>query len=372
MYQLRTISIKTQSRRLRNISVLLDALNKKGTPKSILQDKVIKLNLKHHYDFKRYISPSGEITSKSKQRNSQSFLNYYSALLNLDLANEQTGFVVPSRIGVTYKVLMELFNTGGQDNAYKLHSHEKAFFFYIILKKDADYFLTIMDLITKLPQSTISDYIKKFKETYLDRLELKFHLPINSVERTKIQDNILRVKNWRNAKRYCEDIVPPRVNWMIDLGLINKKVYADNKKVQLNETGQITCHIFAAQEAKILDVTDNWFIEGYGKLCARIFFDNGATKFWSSVSENEKHSLMKECLFHCQTSFITMGLPRLSVEQSYLFITIYLLFKRQVIIEFTDISMWIGQGRKIGSKKFALRQSARNYESYIAIADGEA
>lgn len=59
-----------------------------------------------------------------------------------------------------------------------------------------------------------------FQDDYLGRLNQR--LSHTRIDRTlgEIQDARQRVMEWRAPKRYSEDIVPTRLNWLIDLGLI--------------------------------------------------------------------------------------------------------------------------------------------------------
>ena len=99
LISLRTISVKTQVRRLRYFQVLMRILESKGYPKEVLARKVINWSEEYHYHFQKYDSPSGEIVPSKTGLVSQSFENYYVAAKNLGLLIEQHGFIIPTRIG---------------------------------------------------------------------------------------------------------------------------------------------------------------------------------------------------------------------------------------------------------------------------------
>jgi hypothetical protein len=95
------------------------------------------------------------------------------------------------------------------NESYRLTQLEKIFYLQQILIHDSDYFLSVLYMISNKGDVIQEKLIEDFQQIYLDRLDYKVNNSFGT-EKLHIIDSISRVKAWRSAKRYCEDIVPPR------------------------------------------------------------------------------------------------------------------------------------------------------------------
>lgn len=368
MYKLRTISIKTQVRRLKYFGAFLEVLSEGGLPKTILEQKILKWSSNYKDDFQRYKSSTGEIIRKESKIKSQSFQNYYQSAIKLNLINEVSNYVKPSRIGFVLKTLKKVSQLKYEiSNVYDLDYTECIFFIYTILLHDADFLLTVLQMVNDQPGKVLEFYIENFQKYYNSRLKKKVRY-LSGPEQTKAIDALNRVMNWRSPKRYCEDLVPPRLNWMLDLNFISDESYIKYKKYELNDLGQRFYCNLPSKDSQIKDIGNSWFKIKLSHLLSCLH-DSHEVRIWDDLSSEEKEKAIMESLYHAGKYFSPINIPRLSVSQTFLFITLFLLSQKKIVVEFQDISGWIGFEKIVNNKKIGLRKAARPEESYIVISN---
>lgn len=355
MYTLRSISVKTQVRRLKYLSIIVTFLNKKGTRRRFVYNRIIKWAKSNVDYFEKLPSSTGEIKESSRKTISNSFKNYIEGGSTLEIFNEYYDLLIPSKIGLSLKAAKQIVKEKLENN-YKLENSEKLTLFYLLLKNDADRLLSVVSLIKQYPGSSLHFLQRKFKDTYKKRLQNKLAY-LKDKERIKTFEALKRVENWRNEERYTEDIVPPRINWLLDLDLLDNNSFSANQ-IELNEKGK---KIFFELE----DINDDWLNSKYFICASTLINKTNTLKVWGNIKNKENYMIGP--LKYCLSNFKVMNLPRLSIEQSFLFISTYLMLVENIIAEFKDIEGYIGFEKQIGNNKIGIRKAARKYESYIAI-----
>lgn len=359
MYRLRTISIKTQVRRLKYFSLFIDFLGSEGLQKQLLEYKILNWSNTYRGDFQKLISPTGEISKEKSKVKSQSFQSYLEATRKLNLIEED---LINIRLSRTSRVLYALkefsHNSKSPINSYQLNSLEKAFFLYNILLNDADIFITVLRMLYEEPGKPLNNYLKSYQKYFISRLKQKLCV-LRPPDSDKAFDALNRVMGWRSPERNCEDIVPPRLHWMIDLCLLS------DKKYELNPQGKIIYEHFPIVE-DIRDIGAEWIENSLADLLSCFFIEH-EIKMWSALGSTQKDEVITESLFYAIKYLSVLNIPRLSVPQTFLFTTLFLLYQKNIKIEFSDISNWIGFEKVINDKKIGLRMAARPEESYIRI-----
>jgi len=366
----RAISIKTQVRRLRYFQILMRILESKGLPKEVLARKVITWSEEHHSHFELYNSSSGEIVSSKKGRLSQSFENYFIAAKNLGLLIEQHGLVIPTRIGEVLGKLSEMDSGLTKlPNAYGLTVLEKFYFPYLLLSKDFDILITLFEMLSQ-GYSELPKFYEDYKTHYSKRLDRKMEF-ISQQDKSKLFDALQRVQGWKNPKRYSEDIIPSRLNWLIDLGLVDENKFPNEERYVLNGSGIRffeNLPTFPPEMQK--EVSPQWLNSNYFGFigeCLKVECEN--FQRWNLLNIEGKQSLISEAIDVFLIRFNTFGIPRLSVEQTCLFISLFSLTKRKVIVEFEEILEWIGFEKEIGTLKLGFRGASRPGESYLIVSN---
>lgn len=373
MVTLRAISIKTQVRRLRYFQVMLKVLSAKGLPKRVLENKIVSWSVDNHVHLEKYISSTGEIVPSMRKQHSHSFENYFQAALNLGLLIEQHGFIIPTRSGeVISKITIDNEGLAVSVNSYQLSYIERIYFLHQILSTDFDAFVTVFKMLHE-GNKKLQEFYKdsNYKKHYLQRLETKNRYISNS-QRNKLLEALRRVKGWRNAERYTEDIVPSRLNWMLDLGFIDQQKYLKNKEYHLNHEGEKAFQFFPRMgDSNFIELQSGWLQKLFFQFVNQISLADIHLNEWAKVSPEQKPQIIMDALDVFMNRFNSFGIPRLSVEQTCLFVSLYVLDKHSIVLETEEILEWIGFEKKLGSYKIGYRGASRPGESYLIVTDGK-
>ncbi len=352
MSELKAISVKTQVRRLKYFSVFSEILGKKGKNINSFNHAIISWAENNHVDFENYYSSTGEINPRKKKKAPQSLANYLDAAKALGLINQDKGWLFPTRYSLILKSIIKKESIDST-NKYELSDLEKLFFLYILTSFDTDRFLCVYDLVLQYQGLHFKDYQKKFKPHYIDFLEEKL-LDANELNKQEILEALNRVRNWKSAIRYSEDIVPPRVNWFLDLAIIDQMKFEETRTIVVKET--------------IVEIN---------KLQGEFFFNNSIDLLGISgltVWENENNSSKEELIFKflqlAKNLFGVLNLPRLPLEETLLFLSLKILQENFIVVETKQLEEWIGIEKKIKRLTIGIRKSGRTYESYLYIKNG--
>jgi len=363
--KLRIVSLKTQVRRLRYFSVFIRTIAEAGSKKGYIQDEIIKWSLSSHDYFITLASPTGEIIRPRTKIYSQSFLNYYNAFKVFNIFTEENELVILTRMGKMGKAL--LIEQKNFDYTYRLTETEKLLTYFMIIQSDADYIISLLEALNSEPNKSQEYFIKNFKEIILNRLNKKISYSSTS-SRYRIFDAINRIKNWRNAERYCEDIVPPRFNWFIDLDLVDVESFRKCSTYKLSNKGLNLLTRFQNYDQKYRDISDQWLEESFCN-SSILLLDKNEFKFFAIYNDNEKTQILENVIEKSITNFRILNLPRLSLNQAIYFLIFSLLVQHSIVCEYKEIVNWIGFQRKIGKRKIGIRKTAREYESYLYFTD---
>jgi hypothetical protein len=367
MLQFRISNIKTQVRRLKYFTVIIDSIGKDGIKKELLQNKILQWN--RNNEIEHLTKYTGIISKSPNTLFSQSFKNYLDAAFQWKLINNEFDQIYFSRSSQVYRALKnELDNEhAGENDNFQLNDLEKMFYLRIILEKDADIFLTILTMLEKEEKPILDTYLSKFQEYYKNRLISKTQ-KIDSLYKYKLSDAINRVNKWKSAKRYSEDLVPSRCNWMLDLGLINDYKFKELKQYHLNDLAlRLKNSTLYYNDDGIIDINTEWIETHFIHLVKNVYVSDKNFEVWQNINEDLKISIFSEILNLLLKYFRVLGMPTLSLEQSMLFSTFYIFYKYKIVCEYYDLENWIGINKFLDNRKIGVRKSTRNYESYLYI-----
>ena len=369
MSLLQYITVKTQVRRLKYFSIALKFLSKSGLQKQIFSNLLIKWSKENHAELQKYKSSSGEIILGEAKSVSNSFNSYFNGLLQLELIIEQGNFIIPSKSADILNILLEyLRNDLYANNPYELTFVEKTFFLTNLFEKDYDILILVLELIYIYPSQKLEFYLENFQQAYLKRLEKK--LENQKIENASaVIEAIQRISSWRSAKKYSEEYVPQRVNWLIDLGFIDEENWK-SKIISLNDKAT---EFFAniklnSQLEKEYNIFDNdWFSNSFILTISTFYFNKNNLTFWADLGEFKKDELIDECLIIAAKNFSVLGIPRLSAKSTLLMSSLLMLHKYSIVLDLKDIIDWIGSGKKISNRNYSFRRAEREGESYFII-----
>lgn len=108
-----------------------------------------------------------------------------------------------------------------EENVFILDKIDKLFFLRQILVNDPLYIWSILDIIYIGSQPIDLTALKKdFVKYVLDEVERNKLFSKNNLLRQQLNEIQKRIKSWSKPLVYLEHIIEPRVNWLVDLGLL--------------------------------------------------------------------------------------------------------------------------------------------------------
>ena len=151
---------------------------------------------------------------------------YIDTAVNLDFLIKINNIYSTGKLLKVYQVLNRQFSS--DSNVFKLSDFDKLFFLENILINDFFYFRNLLEIIYINDQISYSEIINIYTDKLLN--QLKELNTANDFDRNrKVANNInvilKRISNWEKPEKYLEHIIMPRLNWMLDLDLIE----LDNK-----------------------------------------------------------------------------------------------------------------------------------------------
>jgi len=226
------LSTNTKVRRLGYFKILsLFLTEAKQIPASVINKK-----------FENYCSKYSELLEYNKFKKGliKKTKTGISAKPYIDTAND-LGFLNKINnvyhIGKSFKVYQVIqHESTDSTNIFQLTTFDTVYFLECILKNDFFYFTNLLELIFVKEVITYSDIISAFQQKLIDCLH-DYRTQELIIERKTIReiDKIIhRIKSWESPEVYLEHIIMPRLNWMLDLGIIT----GTSNEFQITEIGK--------------------------------------------------------------------------------------------------------------------------------------
>ena len=146
------------------------------------------------------------------------------------------------------KALLPFLRQAPAQNPFELTNAERCAYLYWLLLKDSDRLLTVIRMLVEEGSQPLSDLQSAFPAFYLQQLQARMLTAEEHVARDILAARN-RVAHWKKGtKRSIENIVPPRIHWLANLGLVS--IENDGKRwSRLTEMGtQLSQYLLKIQE----------------------------------------------------------------------------------------------------------------------------
>lgn len=344
--------LNTQTRNLKVLSFLLNCLNKKTLPIEILKRQAIEWSIKLEKSSLKYRNSTGKLTEKN--RVTKAFLHYIDLLVELGLITRINQVVRNTKYGLVFNLLKSKSDANFNET-YKLADFEVLFFFYTLLKLDADGLITILKIIHEKESGLKEiDVRERFAKGLQERFRSK---AVYSSGKTKMKSEEL-YRNYEIRKlsigRYSfKHQVPNRLKWLVDLGLLFK---SGNFYLITNLGKEIYENLPSIKSTKIKDINEDWINNK-----SWIFF----------TKKNNKKNIKQDIgglLMDVFNFFGDDGSLKISLDSAYLYTAIFSASFDKKKLSFNDFIDLLNEEKvKFDNKIFAPKISPRQTESYINI-----
>ncbi len=245
------VSVNTQARRLGCLTFLVCKVAGGRRVESLLlapsREEIATLN--------ENLRSNGHISGQLT-KNASSIEHYLDAAIQLRLLTKQGAILALTNRG---QFLTDIIRPNGV-TPYPFAASANVFFFETILR--ADFFGIVAALRPLLggPRS-LSEVQEFYSQELLTVLARVGRSSVDSRLRRIAQDRIIAIRNWRKPESYAEHLVPAKLNWLLDLGIIEAR---SNQQYQINSRhhGSVThaTELVVPSEADLVGVVLNYGI----------------------------------------------------------------------------------------------------------------
>lgn len=353
-------STNTQTRRLAYITIFISTLSKGSLPEKVLLSRIARWSHENQENLSRYWTQTGYVNSN--RRNSAG-ARYLELARNLGLITPISGEYRLTRVGLALNALKKEH----QDTPFVLTNAERLFYMYLLLEKDADVLLTILDRIRSQPDIRLSSLQKTYQQDFIERLNLKGRLVQDERLKKELLDRRMRIElNWKKKARYVEHIVPPRLNWLLDLGLLDTKVF-QHHQYHLTDCGVNFIRELPRYENNFYDIDDEWLSSNFWSITPSNLLKIQNLRPWKNLYEEERSKICKNLLREAISVFQYSSVPKISLTQVLFYMTIKMITKNSILVSFSDLKKWLLVPRIIDGWSYHVHLSPQENVSYIVL-----
>ncbi len=353
-------------RRLRYISQLTHFVAQTPKNKHVLANKLKEWSISHNTDFTNYKYNTGVAHSMENRGKNHLAEGYLTLSVKFGVLSEISNVFHLTRMG---RVLYCLLNDSSEesDNLFSLNEDEKLFYTFQLLQQDADNLLTVLNIVQLNENTDLKVLKEKFHESFVNRLKVKIATCSKEHTINQLHDRYIKVKEgWKKPESYASYFLPPRINWLLDLGLLDLNKERNRNIFQLTETGKKLLKVLPIlSNSQIPDVTDIWFGVQYFTEMTPLIIPSTGFKFWQEVDDNVRVAICKDYLPKAFELFRQSTVPKISLKQTVLFLCLRFGRKLNLIANISDLIQWLQTPRILDNYIYEVRISARENESYI-------
>ena len=357
-YEVGITDINELVRRLGYVSAILRLLEHKTLSESVLYTRLERWSLIHQRDFIAYENPHGFINATRGQTGPKRYTNF---AVSLGLIGRIDGACRVTRFG---KTLLPFLHQVPDQNPFELICAEQCAYLYWLLMKDSDRLLTIIRMLVEGGSQSLSDLQNDFRAFYLQQLQARMLTAEEHIAR-----DILAVRNrvthWKEGtKRSIENIVPPRIHWLADLGLVS--IGSDGKRQsRLTEMGiQFSQFLPKIQGMPTFHTSPVWLRNNFFSVVGQIFIEE-SERLWSEIQPLEKKELLNNLTFRALETLRSTPIPKISLYPALIYMTLLLIVDNRISANLEELHTDLDMFSKDPDARYEVRFSHRENEAYL-------
>ena len=357
-YEVGITEINTLVRRLGYVSEILRLLEHKTLSESVLYAQLEKWSLNHEQDLMNYANQQGFIKATRGQAAPKRYVNL---AVSLGLVGRIAGAYRVTRFG---KTLLPFLHRVPAQNPFELTKAERCAYLYWLLLKDSDQLLTVIRMLVEKGSQPLSDLQNAFPAFYLQQLQERMLTAEEHVAR-----DILEVRNrrahWEElSKRSIENIVPPRIHWLADLGLAS--IASDAKRQsRLTKMGaQFSRFLPKIQERQAFHTSPVWLREQFFGIAGQMFV-GAADRQWTDIQKLEKKELLCKITSQALRTLRSTPTPRISLYPALIYMAFLLMTRNGIAANLEELQADLYTFSEEPDTQYAVRFSHRENESYL-------
>ena len=356
-YEVGITEINTLVRRLGYVSAILRLLEHKTLSEPVLYTRLEKWSLNHEQDLMDYANQQGFIKATRGQAAPKRYTNL---AVSLGLIGRIAGACRVTRFG---KTLLPFLHQASAQNPFELTDAERCAYLYWLLLKDSDQLFSVIRMLVEGSSQSLSDLQNAFPMFYLQQLQTRMLTAEEHVAR-EILAVRNRVAHWKEgSKRSIENIVPPRIHWLADLGLVS---IANDEKRQsrLTERGLQFSRFLKIQEGQAFYTRPAWLREQFFGIAGQVLVDT-VDRQWIKIQRLERKELLYKLTFQAFEVLRRTPTPKISLYPALIFVALLLTTDNGIAVNLAELQADLETFSKEPDTRYAVRFSHRENESYL-------
>ena len=353
-------------RRLRYVSQILRLVGQRPLNEEILVARLRDWSNTHGDDLKNYKYNTGAAHSIQKKRMTLLASNYLDLTVKFGLLSKISNVYQLTRIG---RVLLSSINDEFNDelNLFTLHQGERIFYIYQILQQDADVLLTVISMVQSLENPDHKNLQKNFQKFFLERLKAKISTSSQEHITNRLHDRQVKVKTeWKKPDSYAAYIIPPRLHWLLDLGLLDSTKKKNKFIYEFTEAGQnFIKNLPKLAKSHIPDVPDSWFKTDFFSKVSPLIIPDADFRQWQNVDDKVRQEACEKYVPAAFDKFRRSSVPKISLTQGVMYLCIRFVTELHILTNISELIQWFQKPCILENYKYEARISARENESYL-------
>ncbi len=356
-------SLNTTVRNLSIVSQIIRIIGANHLPKQFLRSALEEWSRNEEKTSSDYREHRGKITKGEKP--TTAFQHYLDFAVFLKLITKHGDLLMLSRLGLLLNKLLNKSNQIGSQFTVE----EKLFYLITFFKNDGDALLLTIHLLNQDSDDiTQNKLFVQFESKLKERLLIKKRFA-NSHTYSIIREKYRVVEyEWIKAESYAKHIIPPRLEWMADLGVLDRKKEGSRTFYQLSRQGRkLYESCLSLPDSDLREINENWLRTKAMDSLTRLIDNKKPFKKWSELTDAKRLKVLKPYLEKAFQYFNFDGAMRISLYNSCLFIIINLAANKNIEVEFFDLELEFKNSILVGRRKYSMRSAARINEGYITV-----
>ncbi len=357
-YEAGITDINVLVRRLGYVSAILQLLEHSTLSESMLYTRLEKWSLDREKNLMAYANQQGFIKATRGQTGPKRYTNL---AVSLGLVGRIAGAYRVTRFG---KALLPFLCRAPHQNPFELTNAERCAYLYWLLLKDSDQLLTIIRMLVGKRSQPLSDLQNAFPAFYLQQLQARMLTAEEHVAR-----DILAVRNrvshWKEgSRRSIENIVPPRIHWLADLGLVSVENDGETRS-RLTEMGiQFSRSLPNIQGMPTFHTSPVWLREQFFGIAAQVLMGT-IDRRWTEIHDLEKKYLLHKLTFQAFETLRNTPTPKISLYPALIYMALLLTGDNRIAVNLEELHADLDACSKEPDTQYAVRFSHRENESYL-------
>lgn len=352
-----------KTRRVSYLRQIVNILGARPLSDKLLISKVEDWATRNKKLLEEYIDCTGELTKGKKPWVHNAARRYTALCSELKLIGKAKEY--RSWMATKYgRTLSEL--KMNHSNPFFLSLEEICGFLRRIFIEDADAFLTLLPLVSKGDFENIEQLKNLYYKIFKNRLELKMKFS-KGEEKINLKKEIDRIQRWTNPKKYLDNIVPPRIHWLLDLRLLDWKIYHDKSDFVLSPSGMNLLQFLRESgvgSEELLDVNEDWLQNKYFDAFNHAFQKEFLRKHWSELPDDTQMQVLIPYLDEAIDLFAFGPIPRVIFSQFLEYFAVKLAVRKGITCGLEDLKTTLS-GEMLSRSQFQFTWVTASNDGYI-------